>query len=161
MVDDIILAAVAGAHGVRGEVRLKLFAHSVESLAQHKAVKVGDRSFSLQSVRSASGGAVARLEGVLDRNAAEALRGKLLSVDRAALPPLEEGEFYYADLIGMACVSPQDVPLGRVVAVENFGAGEIIEIEKPDGKRAMIPLRPGIADIVGQTIVADPAFVAV
>jgi 16S rRNA processing protein RimM len=74
------------------------------------------------------------------------------------LPPLEEGEYYHADLIGRPCESAAGEALGEVVAVENFGAGDIIEIEKPDGKRVMVPFRPGIADPIADRIVVDPLF---
>ena len=79
---------------------------------------------------------------------------------RDALPPLGEGEYYHADLIGLPCVGAAGEVLGTVVAVENFGAGDLLEIEKPDGKRAMIPFRPGVADLQDGRIVADPAFLA-
>ena len=75
-----------------------------------------------------------------DRTAAEALRGTVLTVPRSALPPLEEGEYYHADLIGLAAVSDAGEPLGTVVAVENFGAGDVLEIERPTGKRFMVPM---------------------
>src|SRR5690606_32187329 len=86
------------------------------------------------------GGAIARFAEVPDRGAAEALRGTTLTVPRAALPALEEGEYYHADLIGLSAVSDSGRALGMVVAVENFGAGDVLEIEKPDGKRFMVPM---------------------
>jgi 16S rRNA processing protein RimM len=156
---QVTLAAVAGAHGLGGEVRLKLFAQGLESLKQHKQVQVGDRSLTLAAVRGGKQ-PVARFAEILDRNGAEALRGKLVTVPRSALPPLEEGEYYHADLIGLACVGPAGEPLGSVVAVENFGAGDILEIEKPDGKRVMVPFRPGIADLQDEKLAIDPAFLA-
>ena len=156
----VTLAAIIGAHGIGGEVRLKLFAESVESLQRHKAVQVGERTMTLKSVKSGGGTPIARFAEIADRTAAEALRGQLVTVARSALPPLEEGEYYYADLIGLACVSAGGVPLGTVVAVENFGAGDILEIEKPDGKRAMVPFRAGIADLVEGRVIADSAFLA-
>ncbi len=157
---QVTLAAVAGAHGIGGEVRLKLFAQGVESLKRHKQVLAGTRMLTLTSVKPGSAGAIARFAEIADRAAAEALRGTLLTVPRSALPPLGEGEYYHADLIGLACVSAQGEALGQVVAVENFGAGDVLEIEKPDGKRAMIPLRAGIADLEEGRVVADPAFLA-
>ena len=156
----IILAAVAGAHGIGGEVRLKLFAAGLDSLKGHKILLAGERALTLTSLRPGSAGAIARFAEIGDRAAAEALRGQLLSVPRAALPPLEAGEYYHADLIGLPCASPAGEPLGIVVAVENFGAGDLLEIEKPDGKKALIPFRPGIADLEERRIVADPAFLA-
>ena len=157
---QVTLAAVAGAHGIGGEVRLKVFAEGLESLKRHKIVHAGDRTLTLQSVKPGSAGAIARFAEVGDRSAAEALRGTLLTVPRSSLPPLEEGEYYHADLIGLPCESVSGEPLGSVVAVENFGAGDLLEIERPDGKRALVPFRPGLADLQDGRIVADPAFVA-
>jgi 16S rRNA processing protein RimM len=81
-------------------------------------------------------------------------------VTRDALPPLEEGEYYHADLLGLPCVDGEGSALGTIVAVENFGAGDLLEVERPDGKKALIPFRPGIADLADGRIVADPAFLA-
>ncbi|WP_310467004.1 ribosome maturation factor RimM [Sphingomonas sp.] len=157
----IALAAVAGAHGVRGEVRLKLFAESAASLSAHKRLFVGGNELALATLRPDAKGAVARFEGVADRSAAEALRGSLVEVDRAALPPLGPGEFYHADIIGLPCVDRDGAARGSVVAVENFGAGDLLEIEGADGRRSLIPFRPGIADLEGdQRIVLDPEFLA-
>ena len=160
MSDRVTLAAVAGAHGVGGEVRLKLFAEGLDSLKRHKVLHAGERVLTLRSVRPGSAGAIARFAEIPDRSAAEALRGTLLTVPRETLPPLAEGEYYHADLIGLACVDSAGAPLGSVVAVENFGAGDLLEIERPDGKRALIPFRPGMADLADGRIVVDPLFLA-
>ena len=157
---QVTLAAVAGAHGVGGEVRLKLFAESLESLKRHGRLFAGDKPLTLKSVRGGAGGAIARFAEIGDRGAAEALRGRLLSVPRAELPALAEGEYYHSDLIGLPCESAAGERLGTVVAVENFGAGDILEIERPGGKRAMIPFRAGIAVLEDDRIAADPAFLA-
>ena len=134
---DITLAVVIGAHGVTGEVRLKLFS---DDLSAHRAFNNG--ALTLKSLRPGNNGAIARFAEVTNRNAAEALRGTELTVPRAALPPLGEGEYYHADLIGLAAVAQDGAPVGTVVTVENFGAGDVVEIEKPDGKRFMVPMRP-------------------
>jgi 16S rRNA processing protein RimM len=135
----VTLAAVTGAHGVTGEVRLKLFGEGIEALSRHKAFN--DGALTLRKLADdGKGGAIARLAEVADRNQAEALRGTLLTVPRSALPPLEEGEYYHADLIGLPAVSNAGEPLGTVVAVENFGAGDVLEIERPDSKRFMVPM---------------------
>lgn len=135
----VTLAAVAGAHGVTGEVRLKLFGEGVAALKRHKSFN--DRALTLKSLRDDNkGGAIARFAEIADRTAAEKLRGTLLTVPRSALPPLEEGEYYHADLIGLAAVSDAGQALGTVVAVENYGAGDILEIERADGKRFMVPI---------------------
>jgi 16S rRNA processing protein RimM len=155
----IALAAIAGAHGVKGEVRLKLFSDSIESLSRHEKLFVGGVERRLLSIRDAKA-PVARFEGVGDRSAAEGLRGSLIEVERSTLPPLPEGEYYHADLIGLSAVDRDGNPVGTVVAVENYGAGDLLEIEKPDGSRALIPFRSGIADLEDGKIVLDPVFLA-
>src|SRR4051794_40994895 len=124
----VALAAIAGAHGVKGELRLKLFADSVESLARHPLLYVGGCQLALRHVQDGGKTAIARFDGISDRSAAEALRGKLVEIDRDALPPLEEGEYYHADLIGLSCVDEAGAVLGSVVSVENFGAGDLLEV---------------------------------
>ncbi len=153
----VTLAAVAGAHGVTGEVRLKLFADSVDSLKRHKSYNGG--ALTLKSVRAHKGGAIGRFAEIADRNAAEALRSTLLTVLRAELPPLGEGEYYYSDLIGLSCTSTDGTELGTCIAVENYGAGDILEIEKPDKKRFMVPMNAQAVPEWGDRIVIDAAFV--
>ncbi|HEX2811220.1 MAG TPA: ribosome maturation factor RimM [Sphingopyxis sp.] len=136
----VTLAAIAGAHGVRGEVRLKLFGEGAEALRAFSLFDAGGRKLTLTSVRPANQGAVASFAEIVDRSAAEALRGTILTVPRSALPPLGPGEYYHHDLIGLPCVSTGGAAIGHVAAVENFGAGDILEIEKPDGKRFMVPM---------------------
>jgi len=156
----IALAAVAGAHGVKGELRLKLFSESAASLSAHQKLYVGGAERRLLSVRDGGKAAVARFDGIADRSAAEALRGSLVEVDRSALPPLEEGEYYHADLIGLAVFDRVGTQLGTIVAVENYGAGDLLEIELDDGKRSLIPFKAGIADLEEGRIVLDPEFLA-
>ena len=136
----VTLAAIAGAHGVRGEVRLKLFGEGAESLRAFSVFDAGGRKLTLKSVRPANQGAVATFAEIADRSGAEALRGTLLTVPRSALPPLGEGEYYHHDLLGLPCVSTDGSAVGEVVAIDNFGAGDILEIAKPDGKRFMVPM---------------------
>ena len=137
--EPITLAAITGAHGVAGEVRLKLLGDGLESLKSHR--HYNDGALTLQKIRSDNkGGAIARFAGIDNRTAAEKLRGTTLSVSRNDLPPLEDGEFYHSDLIGLAVVTDSGEPVGEVRAIENFGATDIVEIEKPDGKSFMIPL---------------------
>lgn len=127
---------IIGAHGVTGEVRLRLF---TDDMSAHRSFNHG--ALTLKSVRPGNNGAIARFAEIADRNAAEALRGTELTVPRTALPPLDDGEYYHADLIGLAAVAQDGAPIGTVVTVENFGAGDVLEIEKPDGKRFMVPMR--------------------
>jgi 16S rRNA processing protein RimM len=156
----IALAAVAGAHGVKGELRLKLFSDSVESLARHSHLTIGGREFALIDIKDGGKTAIARFEGISDRTTAEALRGELVEIDRDILPPLEEGEYYHADLIGLPCVDDGGIAVGNVASVENFGAGDLLEIEFPNGKRSLIPFRDPIARLEGKRIVLDPEFLA-
>lgn len=136
---EIALAAVSGAHGVTGEVRLKLFGEGIAALKRHK--RFNDGALTLGKLRDdGKGGAIARFKELTDRTAAEKLRGTVLTVPRLALPPLDEGEYYHADLVGLVAVSDAGETLGTVVAVENFGAGDILEIERPHGKRFMVPM---------------------
>ena len=135
----VTLAAITGAHGVTGEVRLKLFGEGLETLKLHKSFNEG--ALTLKKLRDdGKGGAIARFAEVPDRTAAEQLRGMVLTVPRSTLPPLEEGEYYHADLIGLAVEADAGEALGTVVGVENYGAGDILEIERPTGKRFMVPM---------------------
>jgi 16S rRNA processing protein RimM len=151
----VTLAVIIGAHGVTGEVRLKLFTESVDSLQAHKSFNGG--ALTLKSLRPGNN-IIARFAEIPDRNAAEAARGTELTVPREALPPLAEGEYYHADLIGLPCVSTEGEALGVCVAVENFGAGDVIEVERPDGKRFMVPMKAEAVPAWGDAIVIDAGF---
>ncbi len=157
MVEDrpVVLAAIIGAHGVTGEVRLKLF---TDDLKRYKTLHAGARIFTLKSIRPGPNGAVARLAEVTDRNAAEALRGTELSVPRSELPPLAEGEYYHADLVGQDAVSSIGEALGRIIEVVDYGAGDLIEIERPDGRRFLVPVGAGV-DELGPPIIVHAEFV--
>lgn len=156
----ITLAAIAGAHGVRGEVRLKLFADGTDALSAHDVVLVDGAPRRLLHVGGTAKSPTARLEGVAERSAAESLRGTLIEVERDALPPLEEGEYYHSDLLGLPCFDQDGGAVGSVSAVENFGAGDLLEVELVGGRKSLIPFKPGIADLQDGRIVLDPAFLA-
>ncbi|WP_271438552.1 ribosome maturation factor RimM [Pontixanthobacter luteolus] len=140
----VTLAAVTGAHGVTGEVRLKLFGEGIAQLKQYKSFN--DGALTLKKIRDDNkGGAVARFAEVTDRNAAEKLRGTVLTIPVSALPELGEGEYYHADLLGLAAHSESGEPLGTICSVENYGAQDVLEIERPSvdgkpGKKFMIPM---------------------
>jgi 16S rRNA processing protein RimM len=154
---QVVLAAVVGAHGLGGEVRLKLFAQGIESLSRHAEVRVGDRTLTLALVRPGAT-PIVRFAEIADRSAAEALRGQTLSVPRSALPPLEEGEYYHADLIGRPCfAAASGAALGTCVLVENFGAGDLIEIERPGGGRFMAPVATAV-EIEPDRLLVDDSF---
>jgi 16S rRNA processing protein RimM len=156
----VTLAVIIGAHGVTGEVRLKVFA---EDLSVHRQFNGG--ALTLKSVRGGSNGVIARFAEVADRNAAEALRGTELSVPRAALPPLGEGEYYHVDLLGLPAVSDAGDALGTIVAIDDFGAGDVIEIERPAAegekpKRFMVPMIPAaVPEWNAERLVVSAAFV--
>ena len=140
----VTLAAITGAHGVTGEVRLKLFGEGLAAFKPHKSFNGGE--LTLKKVRDDNkGGAIARFAEVTDRTAAEKLRGTVLTVTRDALPDLGEDEYYHADLIGLAAESDTGEAIGEVIAVHNFGAGDVIEIARTAGPKAgkkfMVPMR--------------------
>ena len=144
--EPVTLAAIAGAHGVAGEVRLKLFGDGVATLAKQKSFN--DGALTLVKIREdGKGGAIARLAESTSRADAEKLRGTVLTVPRAALPPLGEGEFYHADLLGLPVVTDAGDAIGTVLAIENFGATDIIEIAldpvpAKGPKTFMVPMIP-------------------
>lgn len=142
----VTLAAIAGAHGVGGEVRLKLFGEGITTLSGQKSFN--DGALTLLKVREdGKGGAIARFAQPASRADAERLRGTALNVPRASLPPLGEGEFYHTDLLGLPVVTDAGVAVGSVAAIENFGATDIIEIARdpvPEKgpKTFMVPMTP-------------------
>ncbi len=154
---QVTLAAIAGAHGISGEVRLKLFAEGIDSLKRHKSFRVGERVLTVVSLKPGNIGAIARFAEIADRSAAEALRGQVLTVPRSALPPLEPGEYYHADLLGLPCVKAEGRHLGTAVLIDNFGAGDIVEIERADGKRFMVPVARAV-EIEPERLVVDEDF---
>lgn len=126
----ILLGHIAGAHGIRGEVLIKTYTEAPENVGAYGPLsdEGGTRTFNLKSARATPKGVVARLQGVDDRNAAEALKGIALYIERERLPAAADGEFYHADLIGLAAVDGDGKPLGEIVAVQNYGAGDLLEI---------------------------------
>jgi len=164
----VTLAAIVGAHGVTGEVRLKLFGEGVAALKRYRTFNHdgSGSGLTLEKLKDdGKGGAIARFAEVTDRTAAEQLRGRALTVPRSALPPLGEGEYYHADLIGLRAVSTAGEDLGICIAVENFGAGDVLEIERPaedgrPGRRFMVPMRAEAVPEWGEErLLIDAAFV--
>ena len=151
-----MLAAIAGAHGIKGEVRLKLFAESLASLTHHRAFDAGGRTLTLTTLRDAPTGPVARFTEVTTRDQAEALRGTSLCVPRDALPPPAPDEMYVADLIGLPAHANGE-PVGRVVAVENYGAGDLIEVERAGSQRFLVPFAR--CEVREGSLVVDPLFI--
>jgi 16S rRNA processing protein RimM len=159
----VTLAAVSGAHGVTGDVRLKLFGEGLASLKPHRSFNGG--SLTVEKLKDdGKGGAIARFAEVTDRTAAEKLRGTALTVPRASLPPLADGEYYYTDLIGLPAVSTTGEALGTCIAVENFGAGDVLEIERPAAagkpkRRFMVPMRlEAVPNWSGERLVIEAGY---
>ena len=159
---DILLGAVTGAHGLDGAVKVKTFTETPDKLGAYGPVHAKDgRVFVIEAVRStASDMAVARFDGVTDRTGAEALKGLELFVARAALPQTEAEEFYHADLVGLRVEDEAGRAVGHVRGIHNFGAGDVLDIERPDGGEALLPFTREFAPIVdvagGRIVIAAP-----
>lgn len=156
--NPVTLAAIIGAHGVSGEVRLKLFAASADGFAAYQAYDVDGQVLTLVSTKRAGKSLVARFAEVTTCEAAEALKGKPLTVARNSLPALDDDEIYVADLIGRSVGTPDGKLVGHVHAVENYGAGDILDIEKPDSKRFMLALNRETVPELGDNIIIDPDY---
>lgn len=129
--DTVLLGHISGAHGIKGEVVIKSYAEVPENIAAYGSLsdEAGERVFVIQSLRSSKKGLIARIEGVVDRDSAEALAGTKLYVGRSALPELiDEGAYYATDLIGLEAFDVGGVLVGHIVAIQNYGAGDLIEI---------------------------------
>jgi 16S rRNA processing protein RimM len=137
----VCVAQVATAHGVRGALKLRCFTEAPDGAAAYGPLcdERGRELFSVRVVGRAPGGVIAEVEGIRDRDAALALRGTRLYVPRERLPEPEEGEFYHEDLVGLAARTPEGEPLGRVTAVHDFGAGELLEVELASGGSELVP----------------------
>ncbi len=146
-------------------MRLKSFTQNPLAVADYGPLSAADgRTFEIVAARAAAGSSspdmlVVKLRGLTDRNAAEALNGLELSVPQSSLPPAEDGEFYHADLIGLAAVTVTGEPLGTVVAVQNYGAGDLLEIAPPSGSTILVPFTEAVVpeiDVGGGRLVVDP-----
>lgn len=126
----ILLGRIVGASGIRGEVLVHSYAEAPEDVAAYGPLsdRSGSRQFSLRVVRATTKGLVARIEGIADRNAAEALKGVELFVERSALPAVDDVTFYHADLVGMTAVAPDGTQLGEIRTVQDYGAGPLLEV---------------------------------
>jgi 16S rRNA processing protein RimM len=161
----VLVAQFGAAHGIKGEVRLKSFTQDPLAVADYGPLTASDgRSFEIEAARAAAGSSspdmlIVRLKGIRDRNAAEALTGLEVSVPQDRLPPAEEGEYYHADLIGLAAVTPSGTVLGTVVGVPNYGAGDLLEIAPKTGSTILVPFSDAVVpevDITGGRVVVDP-----
>ncbi len=150
MPDHICIARIGAPHGVRGAVRLWTFTEDPFAVQAYGPLvtKDGARSFEVATAREAKGHLVATLKGIATREEAERLNGIELYVAREKLPETDDNEYYHADLIGLAAVSPAQEPIGRVVAIHNFGAGDIIEIAPPSGPTLLLPFTNAVVPTV-------------
>jgi 16S rRNA processing protein RimM len=161
MSERVCVGAIGGAFGVRGEVRLKSFCAIPADIASYGPLYAEDgRRFEVKLTGQTSNGLSARLSGVTTKDEADALRGLSLYAPREALPSLPDDEFYHADLIGLEVFDTGGTPLGRVKAVLNHGAGDILELHLPGaaGTRLLPFTKAAVptVDLAARRIVADP-----
>jgi 16S rRNA processing protein RimM len=157
---QICIARIGAAHGVRGAVKLWTFTDDPLAVQTYGplATKDGTRQFEVATAREAKGHLVATLKGIATREDAERLNGIELYVARDKLPTTDEDEYYHADLIGLAAVTAAGEPLGRVIAIHNFGAGDIIEIAPPHGSTMLLPFTNAVVpsvDLAGGRVVIE------
>jgi 16S rRNA processing protein RimM len=162
MAAQICIARIGAAHGVRGAVKLWTFTEDPLAVKAYGPLttKDGARQFEVTDAREAKDHLVATLKGIATREEAERLNGLELYIAREKLPVTDENEYYHADLIGLAAVTPANVPLGRVIAIHNFGAGDIIEIAPPHGATMLLPFTnavvPSVDLSIGRVVIELP-----
>lgn len=162
MSKDVLLAAIIGAQGLQGAVKAKIFTGTPDALTRYGALHDAQgRKYEITAFRPGKPGeAVMSFQGVADRTAAEALKGTELFIARDALPPTGQDEFYHADLIGLEAQDMEGRVLGKVAAIHNYGAGDVIEITRPDGDSVLLAFTadnvPVIEVALGRIVVAVP-----
>jgi 16S rRNA processing protein RimM len=146
MTDDkqarrILLGEISGVHGIRGDILVRTYTETPEAIASYGplADATGTKTFALKIVRVTDKGVVARVAGITDRTTAEALRGTKLFVARNQLPEADASEYYHTDLIGLKAVNENGAHLGEIVSVQNFGAGDLLELKPPEGASEFVP----------------------
>jgi 16S rRNA processing protein RimM len=163
MAERICVARIGAAHGVRGEVRLWTFTDDPLAVTHYGplSTKDGTRQLEVTKAREAKDHLVATFKGIADRSSAEKLNGIELYIARDQLPATDDDEYYHADLIGLAAETAAGEPLGRVIAMHNFGAGDIIEIAPPAGSTIMLPFTNAVVPTVdlngGRVVIELPA----
>lgn len=163
----ILLGQIAGVHGIKGHVLVRTYSDAPAGIAAYGPLENegGDKTFTFKVIRETDKGIVASVNGISDRTTAEGLRGTNLYVARDKLPAPAEGEYYHADLIGLKAIDVDGQPVGTVVAVQNYGAGDLLEIKRPGSSQtALVPLTdhfvPDI-DLAAKTVITIvPDFVA-
>ncbi|HEU5046216.1 MAG TPA: ribosome maturation factor RimM [Rickettsiales bacterium] len=154
------LGVISGAHGVRGQVKIRSFTASPEDLTAYGALRdTSGRSYRVRVTGNHNGVLIANIDGVSDRNAAEALRNIELCIPRSALPETDENEYYLEDLAGLAVQDESGAPYGHVLSVQNYGAGDVVEIRQVSGKEIFFPFTQQtfpVIDIAGGRMVIVP-----
>jgi len=159
----MLLGVVVAAHGIRGEVRIKSFAGDAMDIGAYGPLsdEQGSRHWKIEPRGEAKGAVIARIEGIADRNAAEALKGLRLFVDREALPVTSEREWYQADLIGLAVVGKDGKDWGKVLGFHDYGAGSSMEVSGSNGKPVVVPFtRTTVSEVdlgAGRIVIDPPA----
>ena len=162
--DKVCLGIIVGARGIKGDVKVKAFTDQPENVAAYGPVETDDgERFTLTVTGQAKGVVVVRIEGVTDRDGVEALKGQQLYVDRSRLPETEdEDEYYHADLVGLAVVDETDTECGTVIALYDFGAGDVIDIRRPAGHTLLLPFTveavPKVDVSAGRIVVSSAAL---
>src|SRR5712671_776841 len=160
---QVCVARIGAPHGVRGAVKLWTFTEDPLAVKAYGLLltKDGARQFEVTHAREAKGHLVATLKGIATREEAERLNGIELYIAREKLPATEEDEYYHADLIGLAAVTTANEALGRVIAIHNYGAGDIIEIAPPQGATMLLPFTNAVVPLVdianGRVVIELPA----
>jgi 16S rRNA processing protein RimM len=159
---DVLLAAVIGAHGLKGEVKVKTFTETPATLARYRRLHAKDgRVFTIARVKAGNADeATVTFAEVVDRRTAEALKGLELFVSRDVLPQTPANEFYHSDLIGLSAMDEADRVIGTVKAIHNYGAGDVIEIARGEGDTVMLPFARDFVPVVdvanGCVVIAVP-----
>jgi 16S rRNA processing protein RimM len=166
MADQVRIGVIVGAHGVRGAVRIKSFTEIAADIGYYSPVEdqAGRTKYRIKVTGEVKGLVVANLEGIADRDAAEAMKGTELWVPRDRLPRLEEDEFLYSDLIGLAVWDPDGNLLGRVRAVQDFGAGDVLDVALSPKGSLMVPFTkadvPEVNMAERRLVVVPPVYAA-
>ncbi len=161
MTERVLVGTIVGAHGVRGQVRIKSFTEEPAAVTAYGLLsdESGQRCFDVTVTGQIKGGVIARIGGIADRTAAEALRGLRLYVPRAALPAIGADEYYCVDLIGLRAELADGTSFGRISDVQNYGAGDLLEIERADGATELLPFADRtvpVVDVAAGRVVVDP-----
>lgn len=165
MTAPICVARIGAAHGVRGAVKLWTFTEDPLAVKDYGPLttKDGARQFEVTHAREAKDHLVATFKGVASREDAERLNGIELYIARDKLPATDDDEYYHADLIGLAAVNAADEPIGRVLAIHNFGAGDIIEIAPPQGPTLLLPFTNAVVPTIdlkaGRVVIELPQLI--